>query len=175
MTPAQDRPPEALTGVAGLLVKRDPFTVFVEDAAPRLQRALVASFGPVDGRAVAVDALSWAWEHWVEVQAMSNPVGYLYRVGRTAARRLQSRPIPVQTTTGVSDEPLPFDPKLIAGLAALTLQQRTVVVLLHGYGWTLREVATVLDIAPSTVHDIATRGLTRLRRYMEVSHDRESR
>lgn len=60
------------------------FTEFVELTEPRLRRALVASYGPAVGREAAVDALSWAWEHWERIDGMQNPVGYLYRVGQTA-------------------------------------------------------------------------------------------
>ena len=55
------------------------FAAFVADAEPRLRMALVAAYGPVDGREAAVDALSWAWENWDRLQEMANPVGYLYR------------------------------------------------------------------------------------------------
>ena len=71
----------------------DAFTAFVGKAEPRLRRALVATYGPVVGREAALDALSWAWEHWQRLAPMANPVGYLYRVGQTAARRhTTSRP-----------------------------------------------------------------------------------
>jgi hypothetical protein len=36
------------------------FSAFVRRTEPRLLQALVATYGPVDGREAAVDALSWA-------------------------------------------------------------------------------------------------------------------
>ena len=46
-----------------------------------------ANSGIETGPDVAADAFAWAWEYWDEVRAMANPVGYLYRVGQSAARR----------------------------------------------------------------------------------------
>ena len=50
------------------------FEEFVASAEPRLRIALIATYGPLDGQTAALDALSWAWEHWDEVRAMANPV-----------------------------------------------------------------------------------------------------
>ena len=60
---------------------------------PRLRRALVASFGPVEGRAATVDALSWAWEHWDRIDSAGNKLGYLYRVGRTRLGAMRRGPV----------------------------------------------------------------------------------
>ena len=68
------------------------FTEFFEHSERRLRQALVASFGPEVGRESALDAWSWGWEHWAQLQTMENPVGYLYRVGQSAARRLLKAP-----------------------------------------------------------------------------------
>ena len=51
---------------------------FVREVEPRLRQALVATYGPVDGREATVDALSWAWEHWDRLRDVRNPGGYLY-------------------------------------------------------------------------------------------------
>jgi DNA-directed RNA polymerase specialized sigma24 family protein len=44
-------------------------------------------------------------------------------------------------------------------------------VLVHGYGYTLREVAELTGIRPTTVQNHLTRGLARLRSKMGVSDD----
>ncbi len=54
-------------------------------------------------------------------------------------------------------------------LSRLSEQQRTVVVLVHGYGWRQAEVARLLEVNPSTVRDYLNRGIDRLRRELEVS------
>jgi DNA-directed RNA polymerase specialized sigma24 family protein len=49
----------------------------------------------------------------------------------------------------------------------LSGQQGTVVVLVHGYGWTQAEVAALLDVGPSTVHEHLQRAMARLRADLE--------
>ena len=76
--------------------------MFVRDVEPRLLQALVAAYGPREGREATVDALSWAWEHWDRLGPIANKVGYLYRVGQSATRRYSSRAIPLRRN--VSEE-----------------------------------------------------------------------
>ena len=138
------------------------FEAFVRASEERLRVALTATYGPVDGRAAAVDTLSWAWEHWDQVQPMQNPLGYLYRVGQTAARRSRSKPIPYDGASVHVDHPS-VTPELIGALAELSAQQRTMVLLVHAFGWSFRDVASMLEVAPSTVQTHVDRALTRLR------------
>jgi RNA polymerase sigma factor (sigma-70 family) len=56
-------------------------------------------------------------------------------------------------------------------LRKLTERQRIAVVLVHGYGWTLAEVAQLLDIKVTTVQTHLERGLARLRVHLEVTPD----
>lgn len=128
----------------------EAYAAFWRANEARLRRALVAHYGPVDGREAAGDALSWAWEHWGDVRAMANPVGYLYRVGQTAARRHQPRPLPVPAAASVGDDPAGGDVDLIDALRGLSDQQRVALLLVHAHGYSLREAAEVLDIAVST-------------------------
>jgi DNA-directed RNA polymerase specialized sigma24 family protein len=107
------------------------FDEFVETADPRLRRALVAAYGTSVGREAALDALSWAWEHWDR--------------------------LPVDVT-----------PELLPALARLSEQQRTVVVLIHGFAYTQREVAELLEIAVSTTREHLARGMAALRAHLEV-------
>ncbi len=146
--------------------RTDGFAAFVDAAEPRLRRALVATYGPVIGRDATVDALSWAWEHWERVEPMQNAVGYLYRVGRTAARRHLTA-TPLVLPSAVADgEPDPM-PELAPALARLSEQQRAVVVLVHGYAISQREVADLLDLAVSTVREHLARAMTKLRDELE--------
>jgi RNA polymerase sigma-70 factor (ECF subfamily) len=147
----------------------DAFVAFVEAVRPRLARAFAAAYGEDRGREALQEALAWAWEHFDELRQMTNPAGYLYRVGqsRTRARR---RPVmlPTPADLGVPD----VEPRLPAALQQLSEQQRAAVVLVHGYGWTHREVADLLDIAPTTVQNHVERGLARLRsRFGELDLD----
>ncbi|MCU1358926.1 MAG: putative polymerase subfamily sigma factor [Ilumatobacteraceae bacterium] len=142
------------------------FAEFVQSSEPRLRRALVATYGPVIGRDATVDSLSWAWEHWDRLAPMDNPVGYLYRVGQTAAgRHMGGRPLELQSVDSV-DAPDSL-PDLAPALAQLSEQQRAVVVLVHGYGMSQREVAELLGIAVSTAREHLARGMARLREQLE--------
>ena len=135
---------------------------------PRLRAALVAAYGPVDGREATVDALSWAWEHWDRMAGIDNQAGYLFRVGQSAVRRFGSRPLPPGLGVTLEARFPEFEPALLPALARLSLQQRTVVVLVHGYGWSQADVAVMLGVNPSTVREHLARGLTRLRAVLEV-------
>jgi len=97
---------------------------------------------------------------------MSNPIGFLYRVGRSAARRYQ-RP-----QAFLPAEPVPalphFEPSLVPALEALTEPQRVGVVLVHALGWTLADTAAVLDVEVSTLRTHIARGMTKLRTALQV-------
>ena len=126
---------------------------------------------PSDGRVAACDALSWAWEHWDQIVAMDNPVGYLYRVGQSSIRRNRTRPIPLDSNArGPSNQP-EINPELVPALGRLSAQQRTVVMLVYAFGWTVRDAAHTLDLSPSTVQTHLERGLDRLRQLLEPHHD----
>ena len=144
------------------------FDDFVGRVGPRLRAALVAAHGPQVGNEAASEALAYAWEHWVRLEQMENPAGYLYRVGQTAARRSR-RPqgfLPPPRSSELPD----FEPALLPALEALSDLQRVCVVMVHAYGWTQTEVAELLDVTPSTVRTHLARGLSRLRQQMEVAH-----
>jgi RNA polymerase sigma factor (sigma-70 family) len=145
------------------------FEEFFQEAEPRLRRALSAAYGVATGREAAIEALAWAWEHWDRVAGMANPVGYLYRVGQTEARRLHiqpSKPIVSSENTTV-DEP-EIEPALERALASLSEAQRTAVVLVHAFEWTYQEVADLVGASRSSVQTHLERGLRRLRVHLEV-------
>lgn len=144
--------------------RREAFSQFARDAEPRLRIALAAAVGQDLGSDATAEALAYAWEHWERVQGLDNPVGYLYRVGRNwvrPPRRLQLPPVPAGRTPDV-------EPALPAGLAKLSERQRVAVVLVHGFDWTAREVASFLDVDVPTVSTHVRRGLAKLRRHLKV-------
>ena len=148
------------------------FVEFFEQSEARLRHALVASYGPAIGRESALDALSWGWEHWEQLQTMINPVGYLYRVGQTAARRLlKSSPVvDLGSSAAAADEP-DIAPELRPALARLSDQQRASVVLVHGYAMSQRHAAEVLGISISTLREHLARAMVRLRDELKDSDD----
>ena len=144
------------------------FSAFVDRVEPSLRQALVATYGPVDGREATVEALSWAWETWDRLDGIDNQVGYLYRVGQTATRRFVATAVDHGPLHDL-DAMLPdVEPGLLPALEALSVQQRSVVLLVHAHGWSQAEVARMLDINPSTVREHLARGMRRLRNQLEV-------
>lgn len=158
--------------------KFDEFEEFVERFEPRLRRSLGAAYGPTIGRDASLDALSWAWQNWDRVEPMANPVGYLYRVGQTSARRqfrTTRREAAVRTAIATHTEPgrldtaIDYTHELEPALALLSPQQRTAVVLIHGYGLPLREVADTMKVSVATVRQHVERALERLRTNLEAN------
>ncbi len=147
------------------------FTDFVENTEPDLRRALIARYGPERGREATAEALAYAWEHWDRIKEMKNPPGYLYRVGQSKGklRRRGSRR-PVFPPERVEYEPW-SEPALPEALSRLSEMQRTAVLLVHGFGWTYEEVADRLGLARSSVQKHAERGITKLRKALEVQID----
>jgi RNA polymerase sigma factor (sigma-70 family) len=140
----------------------ETFTDFVVASESKLRQSLMAAFGGEVGRDAAADALEYGWEHWNRVSAMENPVGYLYAVGRSRALKELGRVQPVFDPVDVARAP-EVEPKLPSALAALSERQRTVVLLVHGYGWTQIEVAELLGLSRSSVRNHLERGLAALR------------
>jgi RNA polymerase sigma-70 factor (ECF subfamily) len=147
---------------------REAFAAFVAEHEPALRRSLVAAFGAEIGRDATAEALARAWARWDRVSGLRNPPGYVFQVGRNVARRRLRRermgrslerahaPDPAGTSTV-------GEPGLTAALAHLSERQRTAVLLVHGYGYTLVEAATTMGCSPSTVRNHLERGMARLR------------
>jgi DNA-directed RNA polymerase specialized sigma24 family protein len=142
------------------------FEQFVRELEPRLRRAFVASFGSDRGREATAEAFAWAWSHWRRVREMSNAAGYLYRVGQSRTRRRRDGYL----VAHVAHSPW-VEPQLPSALAKLTDHQRMAVVLVHGFGWTCREVADLTGVKTTTVQSHLERGLARLRSALEVYDD----
>jgi DNA-directed RNA polymerase specialized sigma24 family protein len=151
------------------------FEAFVLATEPPLRRALVAAYGYEDGREAAAEALAYAWEHWTRVRTMPNAAGYLFRVAQSSVsrgRRWGRRPEPLLTLPPGAEHQ--FEPGLPGALAGLSQRQRIAVVLVHGFGYTLREVADLTGIKVTTVQNHLERGLRRLRDRLGVASPEDS-
>ena len=143
------------------------FSAFFALAEPRLRRAFVAAYGGERGREATAEALAWGWEHWSEVEAMDNPIGYLYRVGRSRTRGRRFRVV-FERADGVDPW---IEPGLGAALASLTERQRLAVGPRARLRLDPREVADVCGLRVTTVQNHLERGLARLRALLGVSED----
>jgi DNA-directed RNA polymerase specialized sigma24 family protein len=129
---------------------------------PKLQRGLIASFGRELGDEAASEAIAWALVQSDRVVSFANPVGYLYRVGQSwALRQLRSRPS--TELPDRHDDVLP-DIDLHRALQSLTENQRTCVVLIHGCGWSYRDVGQLLHRSEASIRNHLHRGLEQLRK-----------
>ena len=138
------------------------FATFFSDSEPRLRHALVARLGTDRGRDAAAEALAWAYEHWGDVRRMSNPVGYLYRVGASRTRpRKTVAPARIRPVV-IHEDPV-VEPALRSAVERLSPNQRVAVVLRAGHGWTLDEIATLTGTSISSVNTHYRRGMVRLR------------
>jgi len=162
-TADRGRPASAEPAPAG----SQAFEDFFLENEPKLRHALVAAYGFEEGRDAAAEALAYAWEHWDRLRDVTNVPGFLFRVAQSRRRR---RRLPVLwDTPGWAEHR--FEPGLPGALAALSQRQRLAVVLVHGYGCTLREVAELTGIRQTTVQNHAERGLARLRAKLGVNDD----
>ncbi|GMQ99048.1 MAG: hypothetical protein BMS9Abin17_1593 [Acidimicrobiia bacterium] len=143
------------------------FTEFVVEHERRVRSALTAAFGIEIGREATADALAYAWENWARVSEMNNPGAYLFVVGRDKARRMIRKRSVGFPDVRRDDTPW-IEPGLPSALVSLSEVQRTVIMLLHGYDWTMQEVASVLGITKSSVQTHTERGMKKLRRKLKV-------
>ena len=142
------------------------FTAFAEECEPRLRRALIAAVGVEAAAESLAEGLAYAWEHWERIRTMQNRAGYVYRVARNHARRQHH---PVVFPPAAPDELPHVEPGLHEALARLPERQRVVVLLIHGLGWTQREVAELLGLKVSSIRNHLRRGLNQLRTQLKVT------
>lgn len=146
------------------MTQRDRFEAFVADAEPRLRRALIGAVGIDRTEDAVAEAFAYAYEHWDEVSAYDNPVGYLYRVAQSRSRERLKPPLIRREPDTIPD----VEPELIEALSSLPLSQRTAVWLAHGCGWSHADIASGLDVSASTVATHVSRGLNALRQTLGV-------
>jgi DNA-directed RNA polymerase specialized sigma24 family protein len=141
------------------------FELFVTEVEPRLRRALAGHLPlPLIPDAVA-EAFAYAWKHWDRVQQLDCPSSYLFRVAQSSSRSRLVGVLP-----GPDPARLPeIEPRLGDAMKSLSSQQRSVVWLVHGCGWTYSEAAEALHISASAVGTHLTRGMSRLRAYLGVT------
>lgn len=152
------------------------FEDFFSMAEPRLRHALVAAVGRERGRDATAEALAYGWEHWSDLRVMANPVGYLYRVGRSRIRtrrhRIEFNGAAMHDVADAGSSRLPeVEPGLPDALAHLSERQRIAVFLVYGMDWTRQDVADLLGISVNSVGSHLERGLAKLRKRLGVSID----
>ncbi len=139
----------------------------IADLQPRLHQAMAARYGPEIGHEAADEAITWALSNPDRFAAVEHPLGYLCRVAQSKARPslrwLARRSGSLDHDRIVAEEIAPINPELVAALGSLSADQRTAVMLVHAYGWTIAEVAGARGRTVSAVTNHLRRGLAKLR------------
>ena len=86
-------------------------------------------------------------EHWPKVGWMTNPYGYLFRVGQSRTRPRGSGSLVDRPD---ADERL-VEPALAHAMDDLVGAERLVEASVHSYDWTLLEVADLIGVSIGTV------------------------
>jgi RNA polymerase sigma factor (sigma-70 family) len=150
--------------------RAESFRAFVVRIQERLWLPLVMEVGADAADDGVAQALAYAWQHWDRVRVMDNPDGYVFRAAQRYARRQRPRR-PVELPRPEPARLPDVEPGLVDALAGLSPNQRVVVFVIEGCGWTLADAAELLGVSVSTVRNHLARGLARLREVLEVDVD----
>src|SRR5690606_33213413 len=114
------------------------------------------------------EAMVRAFQRWGKVGALDNPAGWVYRVGLNVARsriRRVARRITFGTVVAAPEtirDAEPSEPSIVAALADLSVDHRSVVVCRLFLDWSEADTAAALGIRPGTVKSRLSRALTQL-------------
>jgi RNA polymerase sigma-70 factor (ECF subfamily) len=148
-------------------LRQESFDDFFRVHREPIFRAIALTIGDRDLAAEATDeAMVRTFERWRRVRDYTNPPGWAYRVALNWARsRLRRRKFrddrPVPEVGGIDESP--SDPTLLAAVAVLPMEQRSVIVLRFFLDWSQEQIAEALDLPVGTVKSRTTRALERLR------------
>ena len=149
---------------------RARFDEFFEDEHEHLFKALYFVTGNrQDAEELMQDAFMKLWERWDQIERMSDPTGYLFRVAlngfrmrrrraATALRRLA--PVAEERDLFAEAETRADVRRLLLGL---TVRQRAALLLVDLLGYPSEQAARILRVRPSTVRALATQGRRALR------------
>jgi RNA polymerase sigma factor (sigma-70 family) len=143
--------------------------VYREDGA-RLWRAMLAFTGDPD---LASDVVAEAFAQCLHRgEDVRSPQRWVWRAAfRIAAGELKRRrELPPPAVESV-DSPGEGIIDVLAALQELPRKQRAAVILRHSLGYTPREIASILEVAPPTARVHISRGLKRLRTLLKEADD----
>jgi len=151
------------------VTERDFDELFL-DVHDRLYRALYFVTGNShDAEELMQDAFLKLWERWGEIDRISDPTGYLFRVALNGFRMRRRRAaMAIRKVLPVPERRDEFlDAEMRADVRQLLLEvtprQRAALLLLDLLGYPSEEAARILRVRPSTVRALATKGRRALR------------
>jgi RNA polymerase sigma factor (sigma-70 family) len=149
---------------------RARFDEFFEDEHERLFKALYFVTGNrQDAEELMQDAFMKLWERWDQINRISDPTGYLFRVALNGFRMRRRRAATaVRKLAPVTEERDLFaEAEMRADvrrlLLGLTVRQRAALLLVDLLGYPSEQAARILRVRPSTVRALATQGRRALR------------
>ena len=158
---------------------------FAENHRPIAQALAMTLRDDTLANDAVAEGMTRAYERWAEVGHYANPAGWTYRVGLNWARSRRRKWVREIFKTDPPEGAMPpvsVEPELDAALAALPVEQRSVVVLRYLLDWSEFQTAEALDIAPGTVKSRLSRALQKLAVLLEepprrhtMTHDDELR
>jgi RNA polymerase sigma-70 factor (ECF subfamily) len=170
--------------IAGAAVSGDAFARLLSGLRPKLHRYCARMTGSViDGEDVLQDALVKAIEAFPGAGPIANPEGWLFRIAHNAALDYLRRRARHEIAGLDEDIDMIVDPAnavtdrqiAAAGLRTfmqLPIAQRSTVILMDVLGYSLREIADVLDSSVASVKAALHRGRGRLRELADEPDDR---
>jgi RNA polymerase sigma-70 factor (ECF subfamily) len=146
------------------------FDEFFEDEHERLFKALYFVTGNRhDAEELMQDAFMRLWERWDQIDRISDPTGYLFRVALNGFRMRRRRAATALRKLAplTEDRDLFADAEMRADvqrlLLGLTVRQRAALLLVDLLGYSSEQAAVILRVRPSTVRALATQGRRALR------------
>jgi RNA polymerase sigma-70 factor, ECF subfamily len=149
---------------------RARFDEFFEDEHERLFKALYFVTGNrQDAEELMQDAFMKLWERWDQIDRISDPTGYLFRVAlngfrmrrRRAATALRKFAPVMEERDLFAEAEMRADVQRL--LLGLTVRQRAALLLVDLLGYPSEQAARILRVRPSTVRALATQGRRALR------------
>ena len=142
----------------------EAFARFVGEHELRLRRAFVAAYGTEHGRDATAEASRGHGSAGIVRRRCENPAGYLWRVGRSriTGHAGANRGVPEPAADDVLVEPALLRASRTHGA------RRAAVLLVHGYGWQLKEVAELMDVRVTTVQNHVERAMAKFRAALTV-------
>ena len=169
----------AITGYVTMASARElVFAEFYQRHIDSLCRTLTGSLGDAQlAQEAAQEAMARACERWDKIATYENPTGWCYRVAMNwATSRWRKRRREVITNTMPTPSPreaadFTIQDRLRTALAALSVDQRSVIVLRLVEDWSIAETAEALGIASGTVQSRYARALANLRAELGDFHE----
>jgi RNA polymerase sigma-70 factor (ECF subfamily) len=136
-----------------------------------LRGVLIARHGIDIGCDVHSEVAAYAWENRDRLAAMENPAGYLYRVSQSRARRYRrwGRRVVLPAERVEPDWTSPLDVSLSDALGRLSVDDRTIAVVVHAYGYSYDEAAALLGWSTAAVRNRLHRAMAALRAHLADS------